>query len=139
MTLETPFTFNCKAYRDLTGHFPHVSSRGNEYFLTVHDYDSDGIFAEVLKTRQRWAIKDFFLILINCPNMAEKPKPLSWTIKFQPILPLHSLTRILQNNLSLPKYKEVMHLSKQSGPGRTMLLQVYVQWILHSQYQNGTG
>ena len=41
-----------KAYSDLTGRFPHRSSRGNEYILIVYDYDSNAILAEPLKSRQ---------------------------------------------------------------------------------------
>ena len=37
---------------DLTGRFPHCSSRGNEYVLIAHDYDSNGILGTPLKNRQ---------------------------------------------------------------------------------------
>ena len=39
------------AYGDLTGRFPHKSSRGNQYLLVIYDYDSNAISAEPLKTR----------------------------------------------------------------------------------------
>ena len=39
------------AYGDLTGRFPHKSSRGNQYLLVIYDYDSNAILAEPLKTR----------------------------------------------------------------------------------------
>ena len=40
------------AYSDLTGKFPHISSRGNKYVLTIHDYDANAILVGALKTRQ---------------------------------------------------------------------------------------
>ena len=40
------------AYSDLTGQFPHISSRGNKYILTIYDYDANEILAGALKTRQ---------------------------------------------------------------------------------------
>ena len=44
--------FNSKAYSDLTGQYPHISLRGNQYILIVYDYDSSGILVEPLKNRQ---------------------------------------------------------------------------------------
>ena len=38
--------FDRKAYSDLTGRYPHISSRGNQYILTVYDYDSSGILVQ---------------------------------------------------------------------------------------------
>jgi hypothetical protein len=38
-----PFVAKHTAYHDLTGRFPHRSSRGNEYLLIVYDYDSNSI------------------------------------------------------------------------------------------------
>lgn len=46
-----PFSQANKGYMDLTGRFPHKSSRGNEYILVVYDYDSNAILAEALKSR----------------------------------------------------------------------------------------
>ena len=44
--------FDRKAYSDLTGRYPHISSGGNQYILVVYDYDSSGILVEPLKNRQ---------------------------------------------------------------------------------------
>ena len=41
-----------KAYCDLTGRFPHKSTRGNQYLFVLYDYDSNAILCEPLKTRQ---------------------------------------------------------------------------------------
>ena len=30
-----------KAYTDQTGRFPHKSTRGNEYFFTLYDYEAN--------------------------------------------------------------------------------------------------
>ena len=49
-----------KAYSDLTGRFPHKSSRGNQYLLVVYDYDSNDIVFELLKTRQAKEITTAF-------------------------------------------------------------------------------
>ena len=40
------------AYSDLTGQFPHISSRGNKYLLCIYDYDANAILAAPLKRRQ---------------------------------------------------------------------------------------
>ena len=40
------------AYSDLTGQFPHISSRGHTYLLTIYDYDANDILAGTLKIRQ---------------------------------------------------------------------------------------
>ena len=37
---------------DLTGRFPHKSSRGNCYLFVLYDYDTNTILFEPLKTRQ---------------------------------------------------------------------------------------
>ena len=41
-----------KAFMDLTGRFPHCSSRGNEYILVAYHYDSNAIIGLPLKNRQ---------------------------------------------------------------------------------------
>ena len=41
-----------KAYMDLTGRFPHKSSRGNSYLFVLYDYNTNAILFEPLKTRQ---------------------------------------------------------------------------------------
>ena len=47
-----------KAYLDLPGKFPTKSSRGNQYFLIVYDYDSNAILAKTLKSRQAAEIRN---------------------------------------------------------------------------------
>ena len=59
----TDFNEMKKAYLDLTGRFPHKSSRGNQYILIVYDYDSNAILSAVLKTRQAAEIKRAWLKL----------------------------------------------------------------------------
>ena len=53
-----------KAYSDLTGRFSYSSSRGNQYFLVVYDYDSNAMVVKVLKSRYGTKIKKK-LLLIN--------------------------------------------------------------------------
>ena len=52
-----PFESTTKAYSDLTGKFPIISSRGYKYILIVYDYDSNSILAEPLVSRQVGIIK----------------------------------------------------------------------------------
>jgi hypothetical protein len=52
-----PFVAKNRAYHDLTGRFPHRSSRGNEYLLIVYDYDSNSILHSPLKNKTASEIK----------------------------------------------------------------------------------
>jgi len=52
------FSTKSKAYLDLTGRFPYISSRGNQYLLVVYDYDSNAILVEPHKTRAAAHIRD---------------------------------------------------------------------------------
>ena len=52
-----PFVAKNTAYHDLTGRFPHRSSRGNEYLLIVYDYDSNSILHCALKNKTGAEIK----------------------------------------------------------------------------------
>jgi hypothetical protein len=40
-----------KIYGDLTGHFPHTSSKGNHYILVVYDYDGNTVATDAMKNR----------------------------------------------------------------------------------------
>jgi hypothetical protein len=53
----TPFVAKNTAYHDLTGRFPHRSSRGNEYLLIIYDYDSNSILHCPLKNKTAGEIK----------------------------------------------------------------------------------
>ena len=57
---HTTSTNMAQAYSDLTGRFPHKSSRGNQYLLVVYDYDQNAIVFEPLKTRQAKEITTAF-------------------------------------------------------------------------------
>ena len=59
---------NQKSYLDLTGKFPHTSSRGYKYVLIVYDHDSNAILAQALKTRQASEIKTAWHLLFNIIN-----------------------------------------------------------------------
>jgi hypothetical protein len=52
-----PFQATNKAYGDLTGRFPHTSSRGNQYLLVIYDHDSNAILVEPLKNKTGSEIK----------------------------------------------------------------------------------
>ena len=60
-----PFSQTNKAYMDLTGRFPHISSSGNEYVLVVYDYDSNAILAEAIPNRQAAVITEAWLKIHN--------------------------------------------------------------------------
>ena len=49
-----------KAYSDLTGRFPHMSSRGNQYLFVLYDYDSNAILSRAIKSRQGKVIADAY-------------------------------------------------------------------------------
>ena len=46
-----PFNIKRKGFNDITGTFPHKSSRGGVYVMVMHDYDSSAILAEPIKNR----------------------------------------------------------------------------------------
>jgi hypothetical protein len=52
-----PFVVKNAAYHDLTGRFPHRSSRGNEHLLVVYDHDSNSILHAALKNKTAAEIK----------------------------------------------------------------------------------
>ncbi len=58
-----PFVTKNTAYHDLTGRFPHRSSRGNEYLLIVYDYDSNSILHCALKNKTGAEIKRGWTII----------------------------------------------------------------------------
>ena len=58
-----------KAFMDLTGRFPHRSSRGNQYIVIVYDYDSNAILCEPIKSRQA---KDIFTAFTKCEEKITK-------------------------------------------------------------------
>ena len=49
-----------KAHTDQTGRFPHKSTRGNQYFFTLYEYDANIILQHSLKSRQGKKIADAF-------------------------------------------------------------------------------
>ena len=61
-SIETVDKFVAKnvTYSDLTGRFPHQSSRGNKYIIILYDYDSNAILMEPLKSRQAGEITTAF-------------------------------------------------------------------------------
>ena len=48
---------------DLTGRFPHMSSRGNHYLVVVYDYNSNAIVVEPIKSRHA---KEIFNVYTKC-------------------------------------------------------------------------
>ena len=45
------FNIKRKGFSNLTGDFPHKSSRGSLYVMVLYDYDSNAILAESMKNR----------------------------------------------------------------------------------------
>ena len=58
-----PFNSTRKAYGDLTGRFPYLSSRGNQYILIIYDHNRNVILSEPLKNRKVPEIKRSWLKL----------------------------------------------------------------------------
>ena len=59
---------NQKSYLDITGKFPHTSSRGYKYVLVVYDHDSNAVLAQTLKTRQATEITTAWQLLFKLIN-----------------------------------------------------------------------
>ena len=55
--LSFPFNLTSKAYGDITGRFPYLSSRVNQSILIIYDHDSNVILSEPLKNRKVPEIK----------------------------------------------------------------------------------
>ena len=51
-SIVLPLHARTTSYVDLTGRFPHRSSRGHEYIYVLYDYDSNAILAQPVKNRQ---------------------------------------------------------------------------------------
>ena len=47
----------------MTGRFPYVSSKCNQYLLVVYDYDSNAILVEVLKSRSGTDINNAYMTI----------------------------------------------------------------------------
>ena len=47
-----PFVATRTGYHDLTGAFPHKSSRGNKYIFVLYDYDGNEILTHPINNRQ---------------------------------------------------------------------------------------
>ena len=47
-----PFNATIKAYVDITGRFPYLLARGNQYILIIYDHDSNDVLTEPLKKRK---------------------------------------------------------------------------------------
>ena len=60
MMLFIPSLLRNKEFMDLTGRFPHCSSRGNTYILIVYDHDSNAILGTALKNRQAATLSPSF-------------------------------------------------------------------------------
>ena len=52
-----PFNLTSKAYGGLTGRFPCLSSRVNQYIIIIYDHDSNVFLSEPLKNRKGPEIK----------------------------------------------------------------------------------
>ena len=58
-----PFNATSKAYGDITGRFPYLSSSGNQYLLITYDHDINAILTEPLNNRTGPEIKHGWLKL----------------------------------------------------------------------------
>mmetsp|Transcript_8669 Transcript_8669/g.12595 ORF Transcript_8669/g.12595 Transcript_8669/m.12595 type:complete len:139 (+) Transcript_8669:1-417(+) len=92
-----------KIYRDLTGKFPYMSSRGNQYLLIVYDYDSNAILQHPLRNKSGKDIMEGYMTIIqsltakglkprlqtmaNKASTALQQNPTSLNINFQLVPP----------------------------------------------------
>ena len=58
-----PFVATITGYHDLTGAFPHKSSRGNQYIYLFYDYDVNAILTQPIKNRQAATVHHALLSL----------------------------------------------------------------------------
>ena len=71
----TPFNLKRKRFSDITGAFPHKSSRVNFYFMVMYDYDSNAILAKPIKNKQAATIRiDFINIRKILKAIVSDPK-----------------------------------------------------------------
>ena len=67
--------FDRKAFSDLTGCYPHISSRGNQCILVAYDYNNSGILVKPLKNRQAAEItRAWFAIYSRLKRNGNAPK-----------------------------------------------------------------
>ena len=97
-----------KAYIDLTGRFPHRSSRGNEYILVGYHRDSNAIFSTALKRRTLPEVTRGWKI-INDKIAAAQVEPSIYTIDNEANILLKSTMtkRVLNYQLVSPYYHRV--------------------------------
>ena len=60
-----PFKPESKAYGDLTDRLPFTSSRGNQYFVLLYDYDSNLIMVEVIPDWNAETITKAYMKMYN--------------------------------------------------------------------------
>ena len=60
-----PLNIKRKGFSNLTGSFPHNSTRGILYVMVMYDCDSNAILAEPIKNRQEATIRNDFLKIDN--------------------------------------------------------------------------
>ena len=70
-----PFNVTSKAYGDITGRFPYLLSRGNQYIIIIYNHDSNAILSEPLKNRKGPEIKrDWLKLNLILAKGGNKPK-----------------------------------------------------------------
>lgn len=65
LTISHPSKNQHTGFLDLTGRFPYRSSRGNQYILTVYDYDSNAILVKAIKNRQAETITTAWKFIVT--------------------------------------------------------------------------
>ena len=63
---QTKFKSPSRADADLTGRFPYVSSRGNQYLVVMYDYDTNSIVFQPIKIRQS---KEIYIAFKNAKTL----------------------------------------------------------------------
>jgi hypothetical protein len=94
------FTTKETAYADLTGKFPNISARGNQYLLIAYDYDSNAILAEPLKNKTAGEIKRGWIELNNILH-SRRVQPSTYILDNEASQDLKKLHCKIQNETSI--------------------------------------
>ena len=89
-----------KAYMDLCGRFPYVSSRGNKYIMIGYHYEANAILGLALKNRQAKTLTNGWKYLHNLFT-TKGLKPTTWVLDNETSAELHT---------AMEKYKTTFQL-----------------------------
>ena len=134
-------TIHCKntAYHDLTGRFPHRSSRGMEYLIVVHNHDSNSILMITIKNKTGAEIKVVGPAFMNVLHKAATNRNFTFlTMKLRLTSRKVSKNTNLSINLSPLMSIDAMQPNELSARSRTISWLVWQLATLIFPSLNGT-